>query len=159
MPKKPRKSRKLRANAISPALLKYFHGEPYSPNDDGACDVFLMELRPAMKQAWETHRDQVIAGWIKENPCTRPYAFWRFDAPEGRKQIGGSGCVDYLGMRISADGLPEYWQIQWDKNDPPTFESEGAYLERHGLLTAPEKTFLKKHPALLEPERIEFDEG
>lgn len=42
-----------------------------------------------------------------------------------------------------------------DPNDPPTFESEAAYLDRHGLLTPEEKRHLEKHPELLEPEEIE----
>ena len=45
-----------------------------------------------------------------------------------------------------------------DPNDPPTFESEAAYLSRHGLLTKEEKAYLKKHPELLEPEAVVFDE-
>ncbi|MRR56121.1 MAG: hypothetical protein EG822_16750 [Deltaproteobacteria bacterium] len=45
-----------------------------------------------------------------------------------------------------------------DPNDPPTFESEAAYLSRHGLLTKEEKAYLKKHPELLEPEAVIFDE-
>lgn len=36
-----------------------------------------------------------------------------------------------------------------DENDPPVFESEAAYLDRHGLLTASEKTYIEKHPGLL----------
>jgi len=45
-----------------------------------------------------------------------------------------------------------------DPNNPPIFESEAAYLERHDFLTPTEKTYLKKYPELLEPEKIEFDE-
>ncbi|MFH0812215.1 MAG: hypothetical protein V2A69_05190 [Pseudomonadota bacterium] len=44
-----------------------------------------------------------------------------------------------------------------DPNDPPVFESEAAFLERHGLLTASEKKWLDGHPEAMEPERIEFD--
>ena len=32
-------------------------------------------------------------------------------------------------------------------------ESEAAYLDRHGLLTASEKKYLASHPELLEPEK------
>ncbi len=45
-----------------------------------------------------------------------------------------------------------------DPENPPTFESETAYLERNGLLTAGEKIYLKKHLELLEPEKVEFDD-
>ena len=130
---KPRKPRTTRLAAIPAALKKSFEGEAYGPNDEGACDVFLMELRPAMKEAWDVYRDEVVADWIKKHPCTRPFAFWKFDAPEPRKQISGSGDVDYDGVRIDSDGLPVYWQVNWKKNDPPTFESEAVCLQRLDL--------------------------
>jgi hypothetical protein len=41
-------------------------------------------------------------------------------------------------------GIPSSWQSV-DENDPPIFESEASYLDRHGLLTATEKKFLEKH--------------
>ena len=44
-----------------------------------------------------------------------------------------------------------------DPNDPPRYESQAAYLQRHGLLTTEEKAHLKKHPVLLEPEEITAD--
>ncbi len=153
-----RRTRKFKPQSISAALLKCFQGESYGPDDEGACDVFLMKRRPAMAEAWESYRHQIMADWIKKNPCSRPYAFWKFDAPELRKQISGSGDVDYEGACISSDGLPEYWQVEWDKKDTVTFESEAACLERLDLLTPIEKTYLKKHPELLEPEVIEYEE-
>ena len=158
MPRKPRKTRTRKLSTIPAALLKYFEGESYNSDDEGACDTFLMELRPAMKEAWDSYRDQVLNNWIKRNPCSRPYAFWKFDAPELRKQISGSGDVDYEGACISSDGLPEYWQVEWDKNDLPTFESEAACLQRLGILTPTEKAYLKKHPKLMEPEVIEYED-
>jgi len=153
-----RRMRRFKPTTIPPALLKYFKGESYGPDDEGACDVFLMELRPAMKQAWESHRDELLADWIEKNPCSRPFAFWKFDAPELRKQISGSGDVDYEGACISSDGLPEYWQVEWDRNDPPTFESEATCLDQLDLLIPTEKTYLKKHPELMRDEKIEFDD-
>lgn len=153
-----RRTRKLKPTTISTALLKFFKGEAYAPDEEGACDVFLMELRPAMKEKWELYRDQIMADWMKKNPCSRPFGFWKFDAPELRKQINGSCDVDYEGVSIDSEGLPAYWQIDWDEHDPPIFESEAAYLKRHDLLTLTEKTYLKKHPELMEAEKIEFEE-
>lgn len=46
-----------------------------------------------------------------------------------------------------------------DPDDPPLYESEAAYLQRHGLLTKIEKIHLEKNPALLEPEKIEFEKN
>lgn len=42
-----------------------------------------------------------------------------------------------------------------DPDDPPRFESEAAYLDRHALLTAPESHHIEKHPELMNPEKIE----
>ncbi len=44
-----------------------------------------------------------------------------------------------------------------DQAHPPTFESQAAYLQRHGCLTHEEKKYLGKHPALLEPEVLVAD--
>ena len=42
-----------------------------------------------------------------------------------------------------------------DFKNPPTYESETAYLQRHGFLTESEKKYLSEHPKLLEPEEIQ----
>ena len=44
-----------------------------------------------------------------------------------------------------------------DPEDPPAYESEAAYLDRNGLLTTGEKTYLNKHPELLAPEKVKLD--
>lgn len=80
------------------------------------------------------------------------------DAPEPRQQLSVSGNGWTPGMAIDSEGLPKYCQLDWDKKNPPTFESEAAYLSRHGLLTPVERGFLEKNPELLEPKQLEFDE-
>jgi hypothetical protein len=52
----------------------------------------------------------------------------------------------------------DFTGVPIDPRDPPTFESEAAYLDRHGLLTPAEKKHLASHPELLEPVIIEPDE-
>jgi len=42
-----------------------------------------------------------------------------------------------------------------DPSDPPAFESEAVYLERHGLLIPGEVQFMKEHPELRKPEIVE----
>lgn len=46
-----------------------------------------------------------------------------------------------------------YWEFDAPGERLPG-ESQAAYLDRHGLLTKEEKTYLRKHPELLEPEAI-----
>jgi len=68
----------------------------------------------------------------------------------------------YNGKRRDIHGNPigtnfkdgDFKGVAIDPKDPPTFESEAAYLQRHGLLSETEKRYLKTHPELLEPERV-----
>ena len=48
-----------------------------------------------MREAWEKHRENILTQWIAANPGTRPWAWWKFDAPEPRPE--GEGEADYLG--------------------------------------------------------------
>lgn len=75
---------------------------------------------------------------------------WSVDYYNGRakdihgKPIGNKKEGDFKGVAV-------------DPNDPPRYESQAAYLKRNGLLTAEEKAYLAKHPALLKPERVEIE--
>ena len=72
----------------------------------------------------------------------------------------------YNGRRKDIHGNPigtEYKEghfkgVAIDPNDPPVFESEAVYLQRHNLLTDAEKKFVEKHPELMEPEAIRKDD-
>ena len=44
-----------------------------------------------------------------------------------------------------------------DPEDPPRFESEAAYLDRHGLLSTAEKRHIEKHPELMERKMLFSD--
>ena len=74
--------------------------------------------------------------------------------------------VDYYnGRAVANDGScigdnykdGDFDGIAVDPDDPPTFESQAAYLKRHGLLTAAEVRWLDKHPEALEPEAVKGD--
>ncbi len=111
------------------------------------------------RNIWDDVKSDLLKKFIKDHPCCRPWAWWKLDTPERRQQTGGSGDGWTPGMAMDYEGLPKYWQLDWNKENPPTFESEAAYLERHGLLSPVERGFLTKHSELLEPELIEFDES
>ena len=72
----------------------------------------------------------------------------------------------YNGLALDIHGkvIPSPWKdgdftrVAVDFDDPPCFESQAAYLDRLNLLTPTEKAYLKKHPELLKPEMIDFDE-
>ncbi len=77
---------------------------------------------------WETHRQELLADWIEERPGTRPWGFYFFEAPSPRRILerksAPAGFIDPPLAVAYHDWL--------------RLESEPAYLERHGLLTAAE---------------------
>lgn len=92
----------------------------------------------AMKTAWEENRAELMAEWFtprgdytvdpmhwKEHGLgTRPFAWWKFDAPEPRKVLRGPGIVE-------PPNVPK-----------ALYESEASYLFRLNLLTREEKAKL-----------------
>lgn len=157
------------------------------------------------QEVLEYYRSEILPQWIKDHPCSRPWAWWRFDAPrwedpysdcyyhgtyaEPRQRLGGTGTPDfevlgyvpdfrkgiptgfvtkfeekyYNGTAKDINGNPigtKYKQGDFkgqaiDPDDPPIFESEAVYLERHGLLTPLEIKHLQRHPEIREPEKFE----
>lgn len=102
------------------------------------------------------HKKEILSEWVKNCPCTRPFVFWLF-AEEHRREINGKE-IEWRGKALDRGGLPKYWDISWDPADPPCFESEAAYLERHGLLTATEKRHLEQYPDLMGADEVVFEE-
>jgi len=168
-------------------------------------EIFQDELdEEAVRKAWKNNREALMSEWIAENPCTRPWAWWNFDAPrwsrpfpgcfwdqklpDPRRRLGGTGTPAHECLAIVpsfAFGIPKSWVSSFqeeyyngrardihgkliptsyedghfpgraiDPEDPPVFESEAAYLQRHGLLTPAEVKYLTKHPEALEPETV-----
>jgi hypothetical protein len=95
------------------------------------------------------------------------------DLCEPRKRIGGTGDPLYDHARVVPSfntnfGIPEHWVdedfvrrvgrgIAVDFDNPPVFESQARYLQRHHLLTKAEQRHLKAHPELLEPQILDFE--
>lgn len=177
--------RNRRKTDLSDAMEKYFLYGNY-PRDDSKAR-WMLHTKDRLMELWEAHREALLAEWISENPCTRPHFWWKHDAPaelvpgcDGseffahqahRRRIGGTGTPAYEVLALVpcfVCGLPESWLDEWPGNpgrgelvdpaDPPTFESQAVYLDRHGLLTTDEKRHLKKHPELLKPEAVVFEE-
>jgi hypothetical protein len=67
--------------------------------------------------------------------------FYDGKLPEPRKRTGGIGTPAYevkCVKPIFSYGIPNVW-VGVDENDLPTFESQAAYLKRHGVLFAGEE--------------------
>ena len=96
-------------------------------------------------------------------PGTRPPAWWRYEAP-GPRLVGGripetvtvlrGGWKEIQTPRSAADpawreaitgGFPRYWPLPngWYSADEFDYETEEAYLDRHGLLTDAERKALE----------------
>jgi hypothetical protein len=120
-------------------------------------ETFVLEIdfHENTEQLWGLHRDVILAEHVKENPGTRPALWWRYDAPrlpvgtfpghyrdgqlpEPRLRTGGIGTPVAATSAAYGYGLPTAW-IDIDEDDPPTYESQAAYLKRHDLLLAGEK--------------------
>ena len=79
-------------------------------------------------------------------PGERPSMWWFAEAPAPRRQVGGIGVPAWIEqpaiMPEYALGIPASWA--WiDPRDPPAYESQAAYLRRHGLLAPSESRRLR----------------
>jgi len=163
--KRTKRMRSIKNPEIDPAEIYFLeHGtsEGGPPYKHLQFEFFMRcKNENGWRDIWKKEKNDILADWIKKNPCTRPAAFWWYDAKERRQQVSGARDDDYddRGFCLAADGLPEYWQSHWKITDPPVFESTAGNLQRLGLLTATEKKYLASHPELLEPETITYDES
>jgi hypothetical protein len=113
-----------------------------------------------LMRIWRAHGGAITAAWIRENPGTRPWAWWACDAVEPRRCVAGAELL--LPVRAPGDWT---WVWRQDFGVPalaqcrprgyvglPAVESQAAYLDRLGLLGAEERAAL---PAdAFEPEEI-----
>jgi hypothetical protein len=157
---------------LSEAVTRYLLTGKTTPGD---WDVFILSgSKDKLRAAWAKARRDLLPACIREAPGRRPFAWWVCDAPrwterfnayfdgtimEPRQRIGGSGVAER--DRYPAiiprffRGIPYF--IEVDPADPPTFESEAAYLHRHGLLTPTETKWLTAHPEAMEPEAVRLE--
>jgi hypothetical protein len=109
---------------------------------------------PAAAELWKAHGAAYLAQHIKVYPGTRPAPWWRFDAPEPlRERIGGIGTPRpsnqrHLGVEllwVTAENATWWGEPAGpaiDPANPPIFESQATFLDRHGFLTAAERAKL-----------------
>jgi hypothetical protein len=115
-------------------------------------------------ELWAQFGADVLAWWIKENPGTRPWCWWKFAAPEPRRRVGGVGVTNReacgFDVYIADYGLPdsENWMMSapflpqsesgfpvFDPTNPPLFESQASYLMRLALFESGEEKRLKRN--------------
>jgi hypothetical protein len=116
--------------------------------------------------------------WRWDAPRMRPETWplgsgtvWIRELPEPRRRLGGTGTPSYEVLATVPyldHGVPRSWLTQglkpwfsttapaYDPDDPPVYESQAAYLERHGLLLPGERRRLTGED--FEAERVIYDE-
>ena len=122
--------------------------------DDGWPGVDPSPTGKTAKQLWAKYGQEIVKWWAGERPGTRPWCWWKYEAPEPRKRLGGVGTA-------RSDYLPDFKLpptdafVAVDPDDPPSFESQAAYLKRLGLLLPGEEKRLVRHdfaPEAIEPK-------
>jgi hypothetical protein len=118
----------------------------------------------AIRRAWDELRGSLLPAWSRERPGTRPYAWWRFEAPERRRRIDGQPHPfddKARTLHVAQSNRPEFWKAAYDLRwgmprafippfdddvhddfmqnilhgrDSQIFEPEWSYLQRLGLL-------------------------
>jgi hypothetical protein len=88
-------------------------------------------------------------------PGTRPWAWWRYDAPEPRMHFDPDRTLA-ISQADSAEwakklnfGINQVWSKR-SKERGPRYESQVCYLFRHGFLTAEELDVLEDRQPLLD---------
>lgn len=183
MPRRPQ--RVFQKRALSPAEVGYLSDDVTFEGDPHTLDHFVLfsyrtgqhalDGTPGPKELWEEYREDFLPAFIVKHPGRRPLGWWQWDCPrqadqgsgfwyEGtlpeprRRIIGGKGELHKGYVPYSEYGIPQHWdETTLDANDPLTFESQAAYLERNNLLSESEKRYIMKHPELTEPEKVTFD--
>ena len=95
------------------------------------------------RQLWDELRETELPLWTRTRPRHAAVVLVGYSAPERRRQVGGGRTRTNGSVPTWAWGLPEYDAVPVDPRDPPIFESEPAFLERHDLLTADERRRLR----------------
>lgn len=139
--KRTRISRRAKAQDMDPGLLAWFKDAAPRPA------MFFFMAQGELQAAWNTSRDAILDEWVQTAPGTRPTHWWKFDAHEQRRRLGGTGTPAH---EVTAHvpffelGIPVDWAADYDPNDPPVFETEAAFLKRHKLLVAGDAKLLSK---------------
>ena len=110
----------------------------------------------AMQVAWEQLREPIMEVWKVEFAGTRPYAWWKFDAPEYRQRIDRN---PHPFDNPEREDMQLYFgkpRMMIGKDDfMAEYEGELEYLLRLGLIEPEEvKKFQEKPQHSKRPQRV-----
>jgi hypothetical protein len=78
-----------RKSALTPGQWAFLNDADARPAETSIMEWLALrrDVSPLfkVKDLWAMHRDAVIAKWIVENPGERPTLFWKYSAPEPRR--------------------------------------------------------------------------
>lgn len=116
------------------------------------------------RELWLRLRRPILSEHIRRRPGTRPWAWWKWEAPEMRRTVGldcadpdhDDDCDGSHGCNGEDDGrlpafedpdLPAHWKKNYfgtpNAYDGFRYETEADYLDRLGLLTKAERRALR----------------
>jgi hypothetical protein len=128
---------------VSPVVLAYLRTGEY-PESHGEADFYTLfekagDHGAGLREDWEAARTELLAGWVQDHPGSRPWPWWRFDAPrwaradwparqrclgawaddlfaEPRRRLGGIGDPAFEHLNILPAfraGIPTSWVDAW----------------------------------------------
>lgn len=151
-----------RARREGPTLkLGYWELLNDLPPPEGTNQFAVIDWNRVSQPLWIIYGARITERFAQRTPGTRPSRWWLYTAPriqgpllakfreEGfgewvesytlwRDRVGGQGTP--ARCPASRLGLPvAWWADDFDPADPPIFESQAAFLKRHGLLLPGER--------------------
>lgn len=99
-------------------------------------DFSLATASPITSELWAEYREVILPRWALDQPGRRPSWWWRIDAPEPRRRLGGTGTArsDCLSVLPLFDrGLPAHWITPWE-----VAYYAGKTESRHGRIIGPD---------------------
>jgi|ERR1035437_9785241 hypothetical protein len=187
MPFKKKKVDKTRpaSIAVSDGLWALFCDREIPADDDDTRALLCLD-EAGVRKRWDACKDELLAQWRNTYPGTRPSHWWKWDAPrqstlatpepepeevevpaetpeplpEGRKFLSGAGCPAHMVLAFLPQysmGLPVGW-VGVDPADLPKFESQAAFLQRHGLLSSSEAARSNFAPEVVDYSDVWFRE-
>jgi hypothetical protein len=102
-----------------PVVIAYLRDEDPNPADYGEGAVHALwraEWMPGrMRGIYDVVRADLIEAWARDNPGTRPSAWWKWTATEPRQRIGGTGSLlsDFMSYAPSYHcGMATRWACE-----------------------------------------------
>lgn len=108
----------------------------------------------ALKPAWEELKHSLLPEYVRQYPGTRPFAWWKWDAPDGGRRLRIDGQLHPFdnsdrAKHVASVDNPTFWKVAYRLIGglpscfiPPfdaglkteMFEAEWEFLVRHNLL-------------------------